>query len=77
MPTATDPLAVHKAVMRAAGPEALAAITADLTPEDERLVDDYLNQLAVLPDADVAAKLRLPVDMLPEFWKLMRLEVAR
>lgn len=43
-PTMTDPLAAHRAVIAAAGPEALMGIVRPLTPAEEQTVDDYLNR---------------------------------
>jgi hypothetical protein len=75
--TATHPLRIHQAVMDAAGPQALAAITADLTPEDERLVDEFLADIAGLDDEQAALRFNIPAGMVPQFRRLKASETIR
>ncbi|AEV86869.1 hypothetical protein ACWT_5851 [Actinoplanes sp. SE50] len=62
----THPLTADRAALAAAGPQAFA-----LTPDDEREIGNFLIEVDSLPDEDAALRLRIPIDMVPQFRQLM------
>jgi hypothetical protein len=58
-----DPLAVHRAVMAAAGPEAVAGITRPLTAAEVAYLDAFQSRTALVSDGEYAQHLDVPLDV--------------
>jgi hypothetical protein len=69
--TTTDSLAVHRAVMATAGPEALAGIARPLTDDETALLDGWTARTTAMTDAEFAAYAGVPADMGSELRRLL------
>lgn len=67
----TDRLTVHRAVMLAAGPEALAEIVRPLTPTEYADVTAFIEVMQGMDDADLASYARVPESDAPYLRRLL------
>lgn len=64
-------MTLAQAIEQGADIEELAANLPPLSAEANARVDGYLAQVLPLSDAEVAAEMRIPVDMVPQFRQIM------